>query len=704
MILYQRYNEKDHKFAFPCTHTMDHMRKHLYQTLQSNPTRAMNEKKMEKTDKTALESTKAEENKKSSISFDPSQCTASKTEVSNANISEIKHITPGLSNNDIAKIPVKKARLLLISYARERGTIVHANFLSTKTHQQLILEMIKARDTLAKADGKKTKPIQTTPLPSKQSLAENLRGVNTANFDPRVKTTPSTNGPTRQMKDDEKEQAESSVLLQKKESYIHVEMKPKSPNINVPNSVKTFIMQLRKADPSIQVLPYDADTFESKDSLSSEVDLPNEASKLDTWIKSIETRKRRLCFSIRIATISLETVKTVIYSWCKENKHYTTFLDFRAYELCAPGWFYGICPFYYNRNHFLDYIVSQAPALKGKIIVYKKEAYHWDKENGKASANCIVIEGDTAIQNELFVFLRTHKWSGRYHSVKFVPYKTNEVFTVKHKIEMFKKQNEYAANLGRIIIKVRGADTPHKYQNTIMNFQDWLFSSTLGNKNVITGVELAPNNLVRILYQKNDRFDAEYIVQNLFAETEKAFGSDITSSLLNKNDFLSAKTTHVDEISHAKDLINITGNPQGGSETSLAARTSPKMTLQYGSFLEVTKGNDATASVITQDTDLKTFDDLKQSVLQIRESQTQLENKIMHKVDTTITTKIQPIQKDIEQIKQDSSDKFEKLLTEISTMKGEQATSITSSIHNALAAYFPKPPNGRAELPSGGKS
>ena len=76
----------------------------------------------------------------------------------------------------------------------------------------------------------------------------------------------------------------------------------------------------------------------------------------------------------------------------------------------------------------------------------------------------------------------------------------------------------------------------------------------------------------------------------------------------------------------------------------------------------------------------------------------------MTQVDTTITTKIQPIQLDIEQIKKDSSDKFGQLLTEISTMKGEQATSITSSIHNALAAYFPKPPNGRAELPSGGKS
>ena len=65
--------------------------------------------------------------------------------------------------------------------------------------------MLKARDTLAQAEGKKSQPTQTVPLPSKQSLAENLRGVNTANFDPRVHTTTPTNGPTRQMKGDEKD-------------------------------------------------------------------------------------------------------------------------------------------------------------------------------------------------------------------------------------------------------------------------------------------------------------------------------------------------------------------------------------------------------------------------------------------------------------------------------------------------------------------
>ena len=153
-------------------------------------------------------------------------------------------------------------------------------------------------------------------------------------------------------------------------------------------------------------------------------------------------------------------------------------------------------------------------------MIYKKDVYHFDKENGKAGCICIVIDADVDIQNHLMQFLRNHKWSGRYANVLFVPYKTNEVFTVKHKISMIKRQNEYADSLSRIIINVTDATTQHTIAGIPISFQEWLFNSTHGNKRVITGVEVAPKKVVRVLFQKNSRYDLEHIIQNIYQEAE----------------------------------------------------------------------------------------------------------------------------------------------------------------------------------------
>ena len=95
---------------------------------------------------------------------------------------------------------------------------------------------------------------------------------------------------------------------------------------------------------------------------------------------------------------------------------------------------------------------------------------------------CIVIDADLTLQTDLINFLRSHKWSGRYAGVSFVPHKTNEVYTVKHKIAMYKRQNECASELKRIIINVSNATTPDTVDGVPTTFQDWLCSTPHGGK------------------------------------------------------------------------------------------------------------------------------------------------------------------------------------------------------------------------------
>ena len=450
-------------------------------------------------------------------------------------------------------------------------------------------------------------------MPSAQSQAENLRGVDSTTLDPSYVQPPVENrAPSHQPQDTATESPSTEVVsITREDNYIHVEYKSADTNYNVPTVVKAFITQLRRADANVQILPYDADTFLPSDLITNEKDIPTEEAALVQWVKSVETRRKRLCFSIRISSVCLGTLKSIIYAWCKKTSSWTTFVDFRAHQLCSPGWFHGICPYFYNRNDFQSYIERHAPHLKGRILVYKKELYHWDKENGKVTTVCIVIDADLELKHELMSFLRSHKWTERYTGVSFIPHKTNEVYTARHKVEMYKRQNEWASNLKRIIINVSGAQDVHKIGEKSINFQNWLYETAFGGKRVITGVEVAPKKVVRILFHQQHRYDVENIIQNLFKVTSEHFGYDLTSSMLDENALQKLQTTHTAELSHSQKLLQLSANPQSGSDTSqFNSSTNRKTSFHYGTYLDVTKGEHTNTSEITQD-DPQTLQELK---------------------------------------------------------------------------------------------
>ena len=51
-----------------------------------------------------------------------------------------------------------------------------------------------------------------------------------------------------------------------------------------------------------------------------------------------------------------------------------------------------------------------------------------------------------------------------------------------------------------------------------------------------TGVEVAPKNIVRVLFHQNSRYDVEHILQNLYSLTLDTFGKQIADTMLDEKE------------------------------------------------------------------------------------------------------------------------------------------------------------------------
>lgn len=176
------------------------------------------------------------------------------------------------------------------------------------------------------------------------------------------------------------------------------------------------------------------------------------------------------------------------------------------------------------------------------------------------------------------------------------------MYATKHQIAVTSKQNEFLKAIDRIIINVANATLPHQVQGNLLTFQHWLCNASVGSKQVIQGVELAENKVVRILFLKEDRYDIELIARNLYDETVKKFGPQKTDFMISKQEIGDVKFSHNAEMSHSQQLLSMTGNPQGPSEQSVPSRKQDKkVKLYYGTYLDVAEGEPSQTSEITQE-------------------------------------------------------------------------------------------------------
>ena len=109
----------------------------------------------------------------------------------------------------------------------------------------------------------------------------------------------------------------SVVTLNRREQYMHVKLETKSDLINIPEKLEEFLLRLRRGDPNIHLLPYHAVHIKNSEILGHEKNLPKEREEMSVYIDNMRTESSKLLFSIRVASVDIEKVKTCAYAYCK---------------------------------------------------------------------------------------------------------------------------------------------------------------------------------------------------------------------------------------------------------------------------------------------------------------------------------------------------------------------------------------------------
>lgn len=197
-------------------------------------------------------------------------------------------------------------------------------------------------------------------LQEAQQSAHNLSGVNTARFNPSPSFRARSSAVPPPAPDPNTSEDYDVVKLERQEQYLHarVECNNETSSVHAPTFVNKLIFQLRKGGPSVHILPFNLGTFKSSDIIGHGKHLPTDAEQFKTWVVNMSTWKTKVIFSLRISTIDLDRVKTVVFAWCKQTSSYVKFINFRSMRIFGPDWFYGLSPYLHNRNNFEAYTFS----------------------------------------------------------------------------------------------------------------------------------------------------------------------------------------------------------------------------------------------------------------------------------------------------------------------------------------------------------
>lgn len=304
--------------------------------------------------------------------------------------------------------------------------------------------------------------------------------------------------------------------------------------------------------------------------------------------------------------------------------------------------------------------------MRGKLDVYQKQIYAWTDDNKKVITMGVVVDGDISVKDATFKFLYEHKWGGRYRDVSFIPYSTNEVLTKEDQLFLIRSNNKFQKSLARIIIKVNNAHTKHNVDGRLLSFQDWLFESTIGKQHLIMGVEVIRDEAIRIFFDGSHLREVKHAIHNLYPATVQKFGSTLAQSLVDEDQLKRAKSSNDIELAYASKLKTMIGNPQGPTEDDEHSKPPERNSRCFfgSSYVDVTKGQLTQTSEITQDLDSN--EDLRSIVTKLTNNYNALKNSmsssITAAVNDAVSAQVDPIKKQVEEMKNKYDDKFDAFL------------------------------------------
>lgn len=88
---------------------------------------------------------------------------------------------------------------------------------------------------------------------------------------------------------------------------LHAKLETGETNFNIPKVIKRLIVQIRKGDPMVTIIPFHGTTYKSSETLDKEKELPGDEEKLKTWVENI----RKMQFS--------HGAKATVDGWTSQN-------------------------------------------------------------------------------------------------------------------------------------------------------------------------------------------------------------------------------------------------------------------------------------------------------------------------------------------------------------------------------------------------
>ena len=295
------------------------------------------------------------------------------------------YLIANTTDSTIEKLNDAQCIYALTKYCENKDIIPDDKYMRSLSKHQLLIEVTKARDVLK---GVPPAPMQSNAKPpsakpssrsknkkivTKRELAQNLFGVDKDQLDPHKETTKQQDiyVPPKPIKDADVDTSHNAIESTREVYTLHAKLETGSSNFHTPSLVRTLVIQIRKGDPLVQIVPVLSKTAKSSEKLENEDALPDDEHKMKKWVENIRNDKTKLYFTMKIRTVNIDHVKTAVYGWYKGKSHWVDFTTLESVRVFNGGWFHNIHPFYYNRDHFTDYILEQMPHLEGKLDIYQ---------------------------------------------------------------------------------------------------------------------------------------------------------------------------------------------------------------------------------------------------------------------------------------------------------------------------------------------
>ena len=543
--------------------------------------------------------------------------------------------------------------------------------------------------------------------------AQNLNGINIDSLTPdEDKASYNFCVPT--------EPAVNKQLVKIKTSYfihnrIHVEK-----TVNAQKIVQMLFRVLRKADPTVLLLPFVKTTSQEK-FIETEDKIPEDENELKTYLSVADQQYgKKFGFSLRISITEEPTVvKNRIFDWCKGQKHFVDFKQVGSANIFAAGWLYKLHQNYYNRDHIREWMTKNCPALEHHIHLAPAKIFKEDGEGANLKRILtygirveVTFEQKEAILQQLYKL----KWKeGPYKEALFVPFRKNQEFTNEMQIQLMKQHKKYMdSGIQQRVFRMKGADWEimHQQKKEKTTFKKWMMGLTVNEKKILLSVETGDNHYVRMLYHPEDHKHIQYIFRHLYDTTAKTFGDENTAKMFCLPQSPLKGDVHALEENYAKTLqAALQSNPQQDEEDKArpkqAQRRQRGTNVYFGtsnvdrSYASITKTNTTEAN--NNGSNIKEDNNKKDSNLH-PDDITSLKKSILKEVTQNVDMKLNNFESKIEnkmqQLKDDNEAKIESLRELVQGSHTQTNNKLDTLLQHLIPPTQLKPPSEQVEQES----